>query len=599
MHFRTSRRARLRALTAVAGLAAAVTATITAPPAQSAPPSEPVACPDAVPDADLTGLIGQDVTGFTVSSGNTPEEITGKVDGVLANGIAPGIPLIIIDFSGSPAIDKAGIWAGMSGSPVYADDGRLIGAVSYSLTWATSPVAGVTPAADMQALLGGGAAAAAKSPARQVTLPQRMQQRLVSDGLATQTEATTMSQLPLPLAVSGSRSISRMSAAEKNRMRGPRLLNRPDVLLYKSGSAPAVSPGSDEISAGSNLTASVSYGDITFAGIGTTTMVCDGQAVGFGHPMLWTGDSTMTMNGADAITVLKDDIGGSYKLANVTGPVGAITGDHLVGISGPVGADDIPASTLVESNVTDVSTLKQRTGDTYVSVPDYLAEVALFAEVDNQDVVFDRIGKGSALVHFTVEGTADGEPFTLVRTNRFASSYDISFDTIWEMYEDIYRLLHNRFADVTIGAVHITTQIDPTYRAYKVGKVERKVGTGYVTLSRRSIVHARPGSTLTLRVTLNSDALGTKVETVKVKVPYAPIGAFGELSVGRLRLSGSSANSFDDLVSNLSNAPRNDELSAALRLFIKKRSTGLTSSASTPAGDVISGGHSFYVRISR
>ena len=54
----------------------------------------------------------------------------------------------------SPEIDRVGgIWQGMSGSPVYAEDGRLIGAVAYGMSWGPSPVAGVTPFADMDTYL--------------------------------------------------------------------------------------------------------------------------------------------------------------------------------------------------------------------------------------------------------------------------------------------------------------------------------------------------------------------------------------------------------------------------------------------------------------
>jgi hypothetical protein len=596
MSLRTSRPARVRAICAVAGLAAAAVTTALAPPAQSAPPSQPpAACPDAYPVSDLTQ--NQPVSGLTVSVGNTPDGFTGHVLGVLDDGIAPGIDMIIIDFSNAKnpgPIDQNGIWAGMSGSPVYASDGRLIGAVSYGLTYSPSPVAGVTPAADMQALLGGGSSAAAPADTQRVALPQRMQQRLVSDGLASPSDAQQgLTRLPIPLGISGAVSTTRLSKAASH-INGPSLLGQPDVLPYKTASAPSDAPGTDEIFPGSNLAASISYGDLTAAGVGTTTMVCDGQAVGFGHPFNFTGESTMTMHGADAITVLDDPIGGSFKLANLTGPVGEITGDHLAGISGPLG--QLPDTTLVDSNVTDVSTGKSRTGDTHVSLPDYLPDVAAFAELGNQDVVFDHVGKGSALVHFTVEGMADGEPFTLVRTNRFASAYDISYEAIFEMADDVYTLLHNKFADVTIDAVRITTQLDPTYRAYSVGKVQRKVGTHYVTLTRSSLVKARPGSTLTLRVTLNSKVLGTKLETVKVKVPSAPIGSFGELSVGRVRISGSTPKSFDDLVTKLDNAPRNDQLTAAVRLFTRKIG-GRTSSASTSVHDVISGSKGFELRL--
>jgi hypothetical protein len=51
------------------------------------------------------------------------------------------------------------------------------------------------------------------------------------------------------------------------------------------------------IVAGGNLVASLSYGDVTYAGIGTATAVCGNQVLAFGHPMLWSGPSTLSMHG--------------------------------------------------------------------------------------------------------------------------------------------------------------------------------------------------------------------------------------------------------------------------------------------------------------
>ena len=68
-----------------------------------------------------------------------------------------GKDLLLFQLS-SPVIDgtgglkPAGIWAGMSGSPVYSSDGALIGAVSYSLNYDNLPVAGVTPAEYMKTI---------------------------------------------------------------------------------------------------------------------------------------------------------------------------------------------------------------------------------------------------------------------------------------------------------------------------------------------------------------------------------------------------------------------------------------------------------------
>ena len=64
------------------------------------------------------------VHGLTVTKGTTPAPFTGTFEGVLQDGIAPGVDLILADLH-SATIDKVGIWAGMSGSPVYDTHGAL------------------------------------------------------------------------------------------------------------------------------------------------------------------------------------------------------------------------------------------------------------------------------------------------------------------------------------------------------------------------------------------------------------------------------------------------------------------------------------------
>jgi hypothetical protein len=602
MSIRAQRRRRLTALGAVAAGVAA-TATLLAGPAHSAPHVTAAECPDAYPVADLSAH--QAVDGLTVSVGNTPDGFTGEVLGVLQDGIAPGLDMIIVRLT-SPEIDRVGgIWAGMSGSPVYAADGRLIGAVSYGLAFGPSPVAGVTPAADMMALLDGGAAAQSSlrtSASMHVAMSRPMQQRLVSAGLATSTEAGEgLSQLPVPLGVSGMVNSARLNKAAS-------LISATGLRLYRAGVAPAVTPEDAGIFPGSNLAASLSYGDFSAVGTGTTTFVCDGQVVGFGHPFNWTGDSSMTLHSADAIYIQEDPTVAGFKVSNPTGPVGVINGDHLAGISGLIG--EIPDAALVHSMVTVING-GTRTGDSYVSLPQFLPTATALAELGNQDRIFDRIGAGSSLVHFTVDGTTSlGEPFTLVRTNRYASPFDISEASIFEAAGDVAALLENKFTDVTIDAVRITTQMSTANRVFTVGKVEQKVGSSFRRLTSSSVITALPGSILTLRVTLNSlrDAFGSKVVTVSVKVPAARAGAFGTLNVGQLSggggefggfaaagTTGAAASSFDGLLSKLSNAPRNDQLRAQIDIFSARRS--VSSVGSTQVQDVVRGRRNFDVRI--
>jgi len=86
--------------------------------------------------------------GRTVFEGDRLDEFKVHVLGVLHNVIGPRRDLILARLEGGP-LANAGVIAGMSGSPVYID-GRLVGAVSYSLgEFSKEPIAGITPIAEM------------------------------------------------------------------------------------------------------------------------------------------------------------------------------------------------------------------------------------------------------------------------------------------------------------------------------------------------------------------------------------------------------------------------------------------------------------------
>jgi len=143
----SSSRARLAVSAAVtAGLCLTGTAALTSPSHAATG-----VCDTAFPVADLTP--DQVVHGLTVTSGTNPSTFDGSVIGVLKDGIEPGVDMVMAKLT-SPTISEAGIWAGMSGSPVYAENGDLIGAVAYTLSFGQTSIAGITPWEDMQTWAG-------------------------------------------------------------------------------------------------------------------------------------------------------------------------------------------------------------------------------------------------------------------------------------------------------------------------------------------------------------------------------------------------------------------------------------------------------------
>src|SRR5437588_5231867 len=84
--------------------------------------------------------------GVTVFEGTRLDRFDVEILGVL-NNIGPGQDLILAKVD-SPTVQRAGVIAGMSGSPVYID-GKVIGALAYSWQFAKEPVAGITPIEQM------------------------------------------------------------------------------------------------------------------------------------------------------------------------------------------------------------------------------------------------------------------------------------------------------------------------------------------------------------------------------------------------------------------------------------------------------------------
>ena len=84
--------------------------------------------------------------GRTVMKGTKIETFEAEVLGVLKN-TSPGRDMVLCRLSGLD-LERTGIIAGMSGSPVYLD-GRLLGAVAYGWAYGKDPIAGITPFCQM------------------------------------------------------------------------------------------------------------------------------------------------------------------------------------------------------------------------------------------------------------------------------------------------------------------------------------------------------------------------------------------------------------------------------------------------------------------
>ncbi len=608
----TRRTWRGRAALTGTGTVLAVLASGLAVPAQSAPMQAAAVdeCPAAVPVSSVTeGMTGE---GLTVVKGRTPQPFDVEVLGVLDDGIGAGRDMILIkvsDQAGKHVIDQGGgIWAGMSGSPVYVD-GKLLGAVSYGFTSTTSPIGGLTPAEDMYKVLNLPSVAAARPVQAKAATSVKLtaaQRKALGAKAQVATPRGSLRQLAVPLAmggVSAKRVDAFQTAADKAGLA---------VKAYSSGraAAPSAVPAATP-TAGGNFAAALAYGDATLAGIGTTTAVCGNRALAFGHPLLLSGPADYGANDADAKMIVNDGSWGAYKLASVGDSFGSVDQDRTTALRSDLTAT--PNTTTITTTVHNGDTGAERTGTTQVTTDAFLSIAAIFATWANDDAVFDEWGDGTATHKWTITGTrADGKPFTLTRSDRFADQSDVTIDPSFELADTLDTLIYNDFEKVTIDNVDVDTTFRTAYQQFSIKKVQVKVNGKYVVPKS---VTTKAGATLSIRVGVQPYRQTTlSYRVLKLKVPKEARGQSGELSVTGGAYLGfddeldlaclllgdcdeqDSEGSFDKLLASIASTPRNDAIQADLSIETDEDVKSVAV-ATKHASQVVTGAKSISVRI--
>jgi hypothetical protein len=547
-------RGRIAASLAASLSMVAAAGAVTTGPAQSVPPTGD--CPTAFPVAELAE--DQLVEGLTVTRGTTPTVFTGEVIGVLENAIAPDLDMVMMNLESDEITRVDGIWQGMSGSPVYTTTGELIGAVAYGLSWGPSPVAGITPYEKMDDYL-----TPSTSPARRVDVGKADAVRIAAESDVTQSQAGQgFRRLSIPRTFSG---VSDWRLERTATMSPPHGKARPYVARNATATMAGASADAADASAlvaGGNLGASLAHGDITSGGVGTVTSVCEGRLVGFGHPMMFSGRTTLSMHPAHALMVQRDTLGAPFKVANMAAPVGTITEDRTAGISGDLGV--FPDTMDVTSNLTHPG--KTRSGTTHVSVPGANAEMTFYQQLVNHDAVLESFAPGSELQKWTITGTDHGAPFKVSHTDRFSSDSDIASESPWDVADAVWAL--SSMPEVVVQDVTIDGELADDSSTWRVTRLQQNRGGRWFTLDRRHPAVTRAGGTLSVRVLLDN-GIRTRTVSVSMPVPTKARGASGFLAVGGGGSSWFNAgktNSVAQLKSALSTMARNDAVEGQLLL---------------------------------
>lgn len=580
----------LAGLVGSASIAAVAGIAFTGGGAPAASATTPCTTPPAVfPESGLKpGVTG---IGYTVVQGTKPASFTVKVLGVLTDGIAPGVDFVAIQVSGA-AVDKTGIAAGFSGSPVYVN-GKLAGAISYGFDASDPTIGGMTPAASMMKLfsypMGGGAGAPAAASVK--LTPALRGQVANATGVPASSLPSSAHELDVPLSVSG--------LSDRGLQHVQSFLDRGKLpfIAYRGGVASAPSGGGAKtLKAGDSVAATISYGDVTMGGIGTLTATCGSEAVAFGHPMLFDGATDMGMNGADVVAVVPSIVE-PFKMANVTGFHGIIDQDRLTGIRGIEGVQ--PTLIPITATVTNPDLGTSRTGTTDVVRESYLALTGESHLEADQDVVFDRVGDGTSRVSWTITGTdAEGNPWTLTRQDMYYSPFDASFESVFELGGELGAIESNPFEKVHVTGVTINSTITQQHLTGSIVRVDSSSSLD-PTLKPHSTLHVIPGELVRLRVWLRHPDGTESAVGMRVAVPEK-IGFGGSLRIGGGIPPGgcqycgpfgggsasSAAGSFPNMLASFANGQHTNDLVAAVFGF---NGGGAASTTIVPRGSVILG----------
>ena len=293
-------------------------------------------------DQIRAGMVG---VGRTVFAGEELEEFNATILGVLHNVIGPRRDLILARLSGGP-LANTGVIQGMSGSPIYID-GRLIGAVSYSLgNFAKEPLAGITPIEEMTAdvrsttarVNGAGLAISWPAPREAVFAALANVARRAMSPLGDVSRdlrvdgPQTLADLAPALRPIGAAIVTRGFEASVNRD----LRDALGTTDAQSANAARASALPAPLRPGDPVGLSLMHGDVEMGATGTVTHVEGNRVYAFGHPFLNLGPASLAMTRAHVYTVLPS-LSNSIKIASMGPVIGTVTQDRATAVGGLLG----------------------------------------------------------------------------------------------------------------------------------------------------------------------------------------------------------------------------------------------------------------------
>jgi hypothetical protein len=462
------------------------------------------------------GMVG---IGRTVFEGTELQDFKAHILGVLHNVQGPHRDLILARLEGGP-LAKTGVAAGMSGSPVYID-GRLIGAVSYSIgAFPTEAIAGITPIAEMKD--------ATEMPRRVPTQHARIELPITREGLTAALNATYARLAPFANRPADIQVIGMPSATGAQLGAMLRPISTPLVMngfepesaamlttaFGGAGFTPvvggAMAQGSPELKKmtgplreGDAVGVSLVGGDLEMGATGTITHIDGDRVYAFGHPFFNVGPSQFPMTRA-YVYAMMPSLMSSFKISAMGEVIGTMQQDRATAIAGTLGKGPvvIPMAVSLQSQRDDGSAKRTFAFDiandqVFTPLLTYVALANTLASYERQfgAATFSIKSRAQIKGHddLTLEDVFTGDNGALGAATAIAGP--------------ITMLLSNDREPITVTGLNVSIDASESSRT--------------ATIERVWIDEGRPraGRTVPLKVLTRSYRGEDKISTVPIEIP--------------------------------------------------------------------------------
>lgn len=459
--------------------------------------------------------------GMSVFQGSKPERFEVEVLGTLDGIPNPRQSIVIARLSG-PLVERTGVFAGMSGSPVYID-GKLVGAVAYAFPFAKEPIAGITPIKNMIDVFESGEKEEPRSSQRISFktligqsaspaldwLPQTPSAQVGPRAAASGTALTpyvgqTIIPIATPVTFTGiSQDVVDAFAGDL------RKIGIQPIAGVGGGSSmgPMVPANETTLAPGSSVSVQLVRGDFTIEAAGTVTYRNGEQIYAFGHPFLSSGSTSWPMAEGSVVTVVPN-LNNSFKLSAAGNLVGSINQDRATGVYGQLGNKPrmVPIKLTVHTsrNKTETYTF-EIVSDSFLTpllskITMYSAIVATERQIGNQTVSLSgRI-------------VLDGQP-DVVLDNSFAASNGAALFAVNAVAQPLAVLFGSGFNALDLRGI----EVDVTSRDSRSSGSLNRLWVDKTEVER--------GESLEVQAFARNDNGSEFVERIPLVIPAdAPIG---------------------------------------------------------------------------